>query len=270
MTNATKKSQYMDDLSTPEDLNQILGEMSHVIDSLDYYAITFTADEAGNIQFDIQTHWIGWGDEKFLTEVRAPTLVHTKQMIEIWKTLGQSYLVVNEPKHFIIYSLLGGHALIAKEVAQEFIPDLLQPQVSARSGRAGFVHVSGLQKQVWNRVPTPKQRMRIFKRDNFKCSVCGRRPIDYEDVELHIHHIRPWARGGLTEDKNLITLCHTCHKGLEPHEDLSLYNFISPNELSLENVKREYILGVTQYRKLLWENLQRPRSPKKKKSRSSR
>jgi hypothetical protein len=33
--------------------------------------------------------------------------------------------------------------------------------------------------------------------------------------------------GGLTEIDNLITLCHTCHIGLDPHFELGLYGLMS-------------------------------------------
>jgi len=41
-----------------------------------------------------------------------------------------------------------------------------------------------------------------------------------------VHHIKPFSEGGLTEKNNLITLCKTCHDGLYPHFDYSLYSLI--------------------------------------------
>jgi len=71
--------------------------------------------------------------------------------------------------------------------------------------------------------PTPKQRTRVMKRDGYRCQLCGERPALNEHIVLTVHHITPFGSGGLTQDENLITLCHTCHRGLDPHEDLSLY-----------------------------------------------
>lgn len=135
-------------------------------------------------------------------------------------------------------------------VAQRNIPDLLEPDVCARSGDLGFVSIKKLPKQAFNHAPTPKQRMRIFKRDGFKCRICGRKPADYTDIELHIHHIQPFGNGGLTEDGNLITLCHTCHKGLEPHGDSSIFSVISETSVEAESVN--FIKNVIRYRDVLW------------------
>ncbi|RJQ92770.1 HNH endonuclease [Amycolatopsis panacis] len=46
--------------------------------------------------------------------------------------------------------------------------------------------------------------------------MCGRRPRDHVDLELHVHHLIPWRMGGPTTETNLVTLCGTCHKGLNP------------------------------------------------------
>jgi hypothetical protein len=58
--------------------------------------------------------------------------------------------------------------------------------------------------------------MRVLKRDGYRCVVCGRRPGDHVDLELHVHHVIPWRMHGPTAENNLVTLCGTCHKGLDP------------------------------------------------------
>ncbi|MBI5454949.1 MAG: HNH endonuclease [Deltaproteobacteria bacterium] len=67
---------------------------------------------------------------------------------------------------------------------------------------------------------------------------------------LHVHHIRPWAKGGVTDETNLITLCHTCHAGLSPHCELSLFEMLSESENSFdhESSRRAHIEGVQKYR----------------------
>jgi hypothetical protein len=70
--------------------------------------------------------------------------------------------------------------------------------------------------------------MAVLHRDGRRCRICGRNPDDNVDIVLHVHHIRPWALGGATEVSNLITLCHTCHGGLEPHFDPNLYEYVEP------------------------------------------
>ena len=76
-----------------------------------------------------------------------------------------------------------------------------------------------LPKSKLTHAPTKKLRMEVLKRDRVRCLICGRSPANNVDVELHLHHVIPWGVGGLTEEINLVTLCHTCHSGLDPHDD---------------------------------------------------
>lgn len=52
---------------------------------------------------------------------------------------------------------------------------------------------------------TAKQRTAIFRRDRYKCCVCGRGKR--EGMELHADHIKPRAKGGKSEVANGQTLC---------------------------------------------------------------
>jgi hypothetical protein len=117
-----------------------------------------------------------------------------------------------------------------------------------------FTPTKALTKNSFDHAPTPKLRMEVLKRDGYRCKICGRRPADYVDIELHVHHIRPYSERGVTTKKNLIALCHTCHKGLVPHHEPNLYELIDPHsgesgdELK-RRMLREHIEGVECYRK---------------------
>ena len=54
-------------------------------------------------------------------------------------------------------------------------------------------------------------RYDVLKRDNFKCTICGRTAAD--GIKLHVDHIMPIAKGGKTEMSNLRTLCNQCNSG---------------------------------------------------------
>lgn len=56
-----------------------------------------------------------------------------------------------------------------------------------------------------------KLRFFILTRDNFLCQYCGRGIND--GVKLMIDHIKPYSKGGLTEEDNLITSCFECNIG---------------------------------------------------------
>lgn len=58
-----------------------------------------------------------------------------------------------------------------------------------------------------------RTRFLVMKRDNFKCCMCGRSPATTPGLELHIDHIKPWAKGGETVIDNLQTLCSDCNLG---------------------------------------------------------
>ena len=53
-------------------------------------------------------------------------------------------------------------------------------------------------------------RFDVFKRDSFKCQLCG---ATAPDVLLEIDHIHPVAKGGTNDITNLITACQPCNAG---------------------------------------------------------
>lgn len=56
-------------------------------------------------------------------------------------------------------------------------------------------------------------RFQVMQRDHFVCQICGASPAKDPSVELHIDHIKPWSKGGLTTIDNLQTLCSKCNLG---------------------------------------------------------
>ena len=58
---------------------------------------------------------------------------------------------------------------------------------------------------------TLSKRHDILRRDHYTCQYCGRTPRD--GAKLEVDHIFPVARGGLTVDSNLQTLCFECNHG---------------------------------------------------------
>ena len=71
-----------------------------------------------------------------------------------------------------------------------------------------------------------KRRFEIFKRDDFTCIYCGKKP---PDVVLSIDHIIARTAGGTDKDSNLVTSCMACNlgKGVDPLERYT------PSEISL-------------------------------------
>lgn len=136
--------------------------------------------------------------------------------------------------------LVGGHAIIKKNLVEEYLSNLLKPDVFAYSFDVGFVSMDSLPKDKFNRAANPKLRMKILDRDKRRCKICGNRPDNNEHVELHLHHIIPYSEGGLTDENNLITLCHTCHKGLSNGTDYSLFRSIGVDMLLARKSEAPY------------------------------
>jgi len=60
---------------------------------------------------------------------------------------------------------------------------------------------------------TKSMRFDVFRRDHFKCRLCGASPAVNPKVILHVDHIKPQSKGGRTTLKNLQTLCSDCNLG---------------------------------------------------------
>ena len=74
---------------------------------------------------------------------------------------------------------------------------------------------------------TPEQKGLIFKRDNYRCVICGRGPQD--GIEIHADHIKPKDKGGKAEISNGQTLC-------------AEHNFKKKNYKQTETGKKMFIL----------------------------
>ncbi len=148
----------------------------------------------------------------------------------------------------------GGNAAIQKQLAEEHLSMFLAPSEFYYMGpKMQKVSAKGISEKAKQHAPTPKQRMRIIKRDNYSCRICGRSPCRNVDIELHVHHIIPWGSSiGLTVNENLITLCHTCHKGLDPHEDKQLF-YLNNNEKWSKGIAtpESLLKGMILYRDLI-------------------
>ncbi len=228
----------------------IARELKSIDPDKEYYAITLLGTVDGKMQWSAYSHWVGWVNGKPGREIREASIVNASYMAETWANLGEGYLVVNNTTGLLVYARYGGNALVAKEIGEKYFSDIICAHETAYDGAIGFKASANLPLHVFKRAPRPKHRMRVIQRDRYRCKICGRRPDDHTDIELHVHHVRPWAKGGLTEDENLVTLCDTCHNGLQPHEEPSLFKLLDPDAFqpNLSKRQNEYREGVRLYR----------------------
>jgi hypothetical protein len=251
-------------------LRDVLAAMAIVDPSREYYAITMTVDESGKCSMDTQTHWTGWADAEQRTEVRVPSLVKPEAMVRYWTILEEPYVIVNDECQWFVYFQIGGNAIVDKGIAETYLGDTFrtmrsEPAIQIGGPGGGFVALDLLPKHATQRAPTPRLRMEVLKRDNRRCRICGCCPANDVHIELHVHHIRPWERGGHTHIENLITLCHTCHRGLAPHADASLFELLPRLKLG-----QDHAAGVLRYRERLRANLAELEAPRKPMKRITR
>lgn len=195
------------------------------IDGKNYRQMTLFFNEYGKMDWSCSTNFGGF-TEKPRREIRVPSYVDPSKAMRLYNEIKQPACLVNTVEDLFIWMHIGGHCVIEGEIADKYFSDLMNARPTVRSYADGFIDVESLKSYQEQHAVTPKLRMRVLRRDNFKCKLCGRSPSNYTDIELHVHHIIPWSEGGITEMDNLITLCHTCHKGLDPHHDAGLYGFL--------------------------------------------
>ena len=88
---------------------------------------------------------------------------------------------------------------------------------------------------------TPSQKEAIFKRDKYRCVICGRGKAD--GVEIQADHIKPKELGGESEVENGQTLCaqHNFQKKYYKQTETGKKMFIRLYELAKKNNDKELI-----------------------------
>ena len=217
----------------------------------EYYCITFLGENDGKITISCISNWNGFTDTKPRREMRKAALVKPYNMLEFLNSIGEPALLVNNQFDFQLFMLFGGHGVIERTIAEKYLKNIIEPTETVFSYANGNIVATDLPENKLQRAPTKKTRLKIINRDNRKCRICGRSPKNYVDVELHVHHIMPWSFGGITEEENLITVCKTCHDGLDPHFDTTLYSLIDIGYLDKRlKGKGNYINGIRNYQKI--------------------
>ncbi|TDO06519.1 HNH endonuclease [Mycobacterium sp. BK086] len=204
------------------DRAQRLRELTIARPGAKYFALTLRANRRGQPVWHAQTRFVGWSDRNPRWEMRQASLVDAVKMTQLWNSINQTWLVVHDDHAFALFVRRGGNALVERKFAEKRMPGVISPIESVHDGGVevggfGFLATGHMADQaIDRRTPNRTLRMRVLKRDNYRCVICGRRPGDHIDLELHVHHLIPWRIDGPTAEENLVTLCGTCHKGLVP------------------------------------------------------
>ena len=133
----------------------------------------------------------------------------------IEKTLFESYKlkpVINFNIKITLYcSTINGNIYDSK--SQTFDADQIMPLIKKLNNKNGDFYND---RDIWDSIcrvergkVSNKMRFSIYKRDGYRCRICGKSELsDY----LEIDHIKPIAKGGKTTYDNLQTLCRNCNK----------------------------------------------------------
>jgi hypothetical protein len=228
----------------------------HLIPGKNYYYLELLGEPDGTNLTHIQSSWDGFEADSAVVEVRRACFVDPLHFIEDYKEWGISLLIVNTKFDAAVLVEFGGAAVVVEDIAHSIFKPVMGPRSVVRRGVVGFASVKP-QEDVCRRTPSKKLRMRTLKRDQFRCRLCGRSAESSIDIELHVHHIRPVSQRGPTVAENLITLCGSCHEGLDPHFDPSLFDLVGVGLDAQLDLRAKIAEGRIQYRKnLLFERAQ--------------
>lgn len=85
--------------------------------------------------------------------------------------------------------------------------------IKYKEGDIEFVKLIKNKPKTRSRYINEKTRLKVLKRDNYKCVKCGRSPATNPGIYLHVDHIIPFSKDGDNSIENLQTLCHKCNLG---------------------------------------------------------
>ncbi len=222
-------------------------------DDQEWLAFCRSASEDGSLEVTCQSAFAGISEVRPFREMRVASAVHPQRWHDLVSRVHEAPIVVCDKNAMLAWMLLGGEALVTREMATISDPEWLEPtEVGRVAGTPGFIRCSSLQKSDLNHAPTKKTRLNVFLRDQRRCRVCGRRPEEDVHCTLHAHHGIPWggSQSGLTTEENLFTLCSTCHEGIEPgleHELLASIGVHIMDSIKLE--QRTYFQSIKRYRR---------------------
>ena len=193
----------------------------------DCYVCQIFFDERHGNTVSFLSHWEGFFDVEFRIELRAASKTSYMRVRNGWENeLAGPLMPVQSELDLWYFWIKGGAAAIEANLAERVIPEKLAAKPVANTGFGPFYSVKD-RSIAGQRAPTKKLRMRIIERDHYRCRVCGQSSQVDVNIELHVHHVRPWENRGATTESNLVTLCHTCHSGLDPHWNMKLALFLA-------------------------------------------
>lgn len=125
----------------------------------------------------------------------------------IWRTLGRQPFVGEIKKPLSEFN----HATYQRRFGSWL--KACEAFVKHKKGDIEFIKLVNEKSTSRNRAINEKTRLKILKRDSYKCVYCGKSPATHPGIVLHIDHIKPFSKGGDNSIANLQTLCNKCNLG---------------------------------------------------------
>ena len=147
---------------------------------------------------EIERVWIELGRQPTTTDIKNGV---SKYSLHVFERRFGSWRKALE---FFVSYMNGEQEVEKPDGIESDVPDI--PVLQQPTNKTETIHKT-------KRDINLRTRFLVMKRDNFKCCMCGRSPATTPGLELHIDHIKPWAKGGETVIDNLQTLCSDCNLG---------------------------------------------------------
>jgi len=202
--------------SPADELRAFLRRFAKIARDVSYYHIGVGVSGAGDAEWHMQTHWMGWQDPAHRLERRKARPVDPHWFAECWKQSGTPYFVVNDAADLAVFLAFGGNALIAAPIAEEFLPDVIE-RITAADGEPGFRR----EPAAIGAPVRPAPLARAKSHPGRRCCVCGE-PANARRQALRLRPVRPASLGGADLPQNCIVHCAACARWLEPRPDEAL------------------------------------------------
>lgn len=132
----------------------------------------------------------------------------------VWRSLGRQPFVGEMKKPLSKYN----HATYQRRFGSWI--KACESFIKYKNEDVEFVKLFTKSSTAQSRSISEKNRLKILKRDHYKCAKCGRSPATHRDIYLHIDHILPFSKNGSNEIENLQTLCQKCNLGKNNDESV--------------------------------------------------
>jgi len=190
----------------------------------DYYFVTVRPLRDSLVSCGVYSQFVAFSVRNEHWEIRRASTIHYEWLRVVLQKLGGSApeLVHDEWGLARLMQRGGNCTIVTSEIMGMHLSRLLQPTECVRDIDCFVPTFDPPTDTLPRTVPTRRQRANVLRRDGRRCTICGRSPLHHVDLELDVHHVLPVRRHGPTVEENLLTLCGTCHAGLNPDHDPAL------------------------------------------------